>query len=126
MAGSRILLVDDNIQDLLTLTPILESWGLAVTAAGDGDEALEVLQEDEAFSLVLMDIQMPEMDGCDTIGLIRKQARFHDLVIIALTAGNDAAEGKAALAAGANGFIPKPVEHAELKRVIGLLLSQGR
>ncbi|MCP5417270.1 MAG: response regulator [Chromatiaceae bacterium] len=126
LAGSRILLVDDNIQDLLTLTPILESWGLAVTAAGDGDEALEVLQEDEAFSLVLMDIQMPEMDGCDTIGLIRKQARFHDLVIIALTAGNDAAEGKAALAAGANGFIPKPVEHAELKRVIGLLLSQGR
>ena len=104
IAGKRVLLVDDDIRDLLNLTPTLESWGLEVTAAGDGVEALEVLQEDDEFALVLMDIMMPKLDGYDTIKQIREHEQFRNLAIIALTAKADASDRERCLAAGANDF----------------------
>ena len=117
IAGKRVLLVDDDIRDLLKLTPTLEAWGLEVTAAGDGIEALEVLQEDDEFALVLMDIMMPKLDGYDTIRQIREHEQFRDLAIIALTAKTDAADRAACLEAGANDFIAKPVDTAVLKKI---------
>ncbi|MCP4285771.1 MAG: response regulator [Gammaproteobacteria bacterium] len=118
IVGKRILLVDDDIRTLLNLTPTLEAWGLEVTAAGDGIEALEVLQEDDEFALVLMDILMPKLDGYDTIRRIREHQRFSNLAILALTAKTDKADCEACLEAGANGFLTKPVNTEELKRVI--------
>jgi len=118
IVGKRILLVDDDIRTLLNLTPTLEAWGLEVTAAGDGIEALEVLQEDDEFALVLMDILMPKLDGYDTIRRIREHQRFSNLAILALTAKTDKADCEACLEAGANGFLTKPVDTKELKRVI--------
>ncbi|MCP5409270.1 MAG: response regulator [Chromatiaceae bacterium] len=118
IAGKRVLLVDDDIRDLLNLTPTLESWGLEVTAAGDGVEALEVLQEDDEFALVLMDIMMPKLDGYDTIKQIREHEQFRNLAIIALTAKADASDRERCLAAGANDFITKPVVAEVLKKII--------
>ncbi|MCB1862343.1 MAG: response regulator [Gammaproteobacteria bacterium] len=118
IAGKRVLLVDDDIRDLLNLTPTLEAWGLEVTAAGDGIEALEVLQEDDEFALVLMDIMMPKLDGYDTIRKIRQQGQFRDLAIIALTAKVDTADRAACLEAGANDFVAKPVDTEVLKTII--------
>lgn len=118
IAGKRVLLVDDDIRDLLKLTPTLEAWGLEVTAAGDGIEALEVLQEDDEFALVLMDIMMPKLDGYDTIRKIREHGQFRDLAIIALTAKCDAADKAACLEAGANDFVSKPVDTEVLKKII--------
>ena len=118
IAGKRVLLVDDDIRHLLKLTPSLEAWGLEVTAAGDGLEALEVLQEDDEFALVLMDIMMPKLDGYDTIRKIREQEQFKSLAIIVLTAKTDAADRLACLEAGANDFIAKPVDMEVLKKII--------
>jgi len=116
--GERVLLVDDDLRNLLSLTPLLESWGLQVTAAGDGREALETLEEDQDFALVLMDIMMPVLDGYDTIQQIRSNRRLRDLVIIALTAKTTAEDRERCIEAGADDFIPKPVDPEALKELI--------
>ncbi len=115
--GERILLVDDDVRNLLALTPLLESWGLEVLAAADGAEALETLQEEEC-ALVLMDIMMPENDGYATIRRIRDIPQLRALPIIALTAkaGNEAREK--AMDAGADDFMDKPVDPADLKALL--------
>ena len=81
-----MLLVDDDVRNLLALTPLLEKWSMRVMAAGDGPEALETLATGGRFDLVIMDIMMPGMDGNETIRRIRQQERFADLPVIALTA----------------------------------------
>jgi signal transduction histidine kinase/CheY-like chemotaxis protein len=122
--GQRVLLVDDDLRNLLALTPLLEGWGIEVTAAGDGKEAMETLFEDPDYSLVLMDIMMPEMDGYDTIKSIRKDHRFEGLPIIALSAKTGAADREQCIAAGADDFLPKPVDSDALKLLIKQYLSQ--
>ncbi|HEB97373.1 MAG TPA: response regulator [Sedimenticola thiotaurini] len=117
IVGHRVLLVDDDLRNLLALTPVLEGWGLEVTAAGDGNEALEVLAEEE-FSVVLMDIMMPGMDGYDTIRRIRAGGRNRDVAIIALTAKAGDDDRVASLEAGADDFLSKPVDTEELKQII--------
>ena len=113
----RILLVDDDVQNLLTLTPLIEGWGMVVTAAGDGIEALDVLQ-DESFSIVLMDIVMPGVDGCDTIKRIRTQARYQDLAIIVLSTKGTDSECDACIEAGADEIISSPFDSQKLKETI--------
>jgi len=123
IAGKRVLIVDDDIRDLLNMTTLLEQWGMEVTAAGDGIEALEVLQEDEAFALVLMDIMMPKLDGYDTIKKIRELEQFRDLVIIVVTAREETSDKEKCLRAGANGFLNKPVQPEVLEQVVKQYLS---
>ncbi len=117
IVGHRVLLVDDDLRNLLALTPLLEGWGLEVTAAGDGNEALEVLAEEE-FSVVLMDVMMQGMDGYDTIRRIRAGGRNRDVAIIALTAKAGDDDRVASLEAGADDFLSKPVDTEELKQII--------
>ncbi len=116
--GERVLLVDDDLRNLLALTPLLEGWGLEVAAAGDGKEAMETLEEDAEFFLVLMDIMMPEKDGYDTIRDIRAERRFHKLAIIALSANTSAEDRDLCIEAGADDFLPKPIDADELKQLI--------
>jgi signal transduction histidine kinase len=121
--GARILLVDDDVRNLLALTPILEQWGLEVMAAGDGPEALETLETDGEFSLVFMDIMMPGMDGYETIRKIRQQPRFADLPVIALTARSAEEDRRQCHSAGANDCIVKPIDLPELKDMLDKFLS---
>lgn len=116
--GHRVLLVDDDLRTLLALTPLLETWGLEVTAAGDGKEALETLGEDMDYDLILMDSIMPEMDGYDTIRVIREDDRFREMVIIALSTKNTKEDRERCLDAGADDFLPKPVDAEKLKVLI--------
>lgn len=108
-AGERILIVDDDLQSLLTLTPILESWGFDVTAAGDGQEAIETLKEDPDYGIVLIDIMMPELDGYDTIRHIRDKMQLGSPKVIVLTEKNAAADRKRCQDAGADDVLTKPV-----------------
>lgn len=117
-SGERVLLVDDDLHNLLALTPLLESWGLEVTAAGDGKEALETLADDQDFSIVLMDIMMPEMNGYDTIRSIRNEPRMQDLKIIALSAKISVEDRDRCIREGADAFIPKPIGASELKELL--------
>ena len=113
--NARVLVVDDDVRNLLALTPLLEQWKLDVMAAGDGNEALETLATGGDFELVFMDIMMPGMDGYEVIKRLRGQARFSGLPIIALTAKAGADDRQHCLAAGANDCIVKPVDPQELK-----------
>ena len=121
--GARILLVDDDVRNLLALTPILEQWGLEVMAAGDGPEALETLETAGEFRLVFMDIMMPGMGGYDTMRKIRQQARFADLPLIAMTARSTAEDLRKCREAGANDCVIKPLDLPELKNMLDRFLT---
>jgi signal transduction histidine kinase/CheY-like chemotaxis protein len=124
--GARILLVDDDMRNLLALTPILEQWGIEVMAAGDGPEALETLATDGEFSVVFMDIMMPGMDGYETIRRIREEARFADLPVIALTARSSQEDRRQCQEAGASDIIVKPVDLLILKSMLDRYLTSSR
>jgi signal transduction histidine kinase len=124
-SGHRVLLVDDDLQNLLALTPRLEAWGLQVVAAGDAQEALETLNEDTAFSLVLMDLAMPERDGYDTIKEIRNKMQLTALTIIAMGAEDSADEHARCLAAGADDCLADRNDPLALKRIIEKHLGEA-
>ena len=122
LSGRRILLVDNDVDNLLRLTPMLERWGMEVTAAGDADEALSVLEEDEAFSVVLIDVKMPCPEAYDTIQSIREEAG-PDVALLVLMTSTDGDARRSCLEAGADESVTTPVQAAELKDIIERRLS---
>jgi signal transduction histidine kinase len=120
--GQRVLLVDDDLQSLLVLTPRLEAWGFEVVAAGDGQEALDTLNEDQDFSLILMDLMMPEMDGYDTIKHIRESMGLKEIAIIALGNKQAGEERDKSFDVGANEFLAKPISTQLLMRLTRRLI----
>ncbi len=121
--GARILLVDDDVRNLLALTPLLERWGLDVMAAGDGDEALETLASGADFSVVLMDIMMPGTDGLEVIRQLRQSPQFAGLAVIALTARAADEDLHECRAAGADACVVKPVDPQVLKDTLDTFLA---
>ena len=106
-----ILIVDDDLRNVYALANVLDDKGLNVLVAENGENALEQLDENASeIDLVLMDIMMPEMDGCETMQRIRKQTRFKKLPIIALTAKAMKGDRQKCLEAGANDYLSKPLD----------------
>jgi|GEM_PF-1384767 len=123
LQGLRVLLVDDSEINRDIGQRLLELQGAAVRTASHGREALERLQtEPGAFDVVLMDVQMPEMDGLQATRLVRATPGLEQLPIVALTAGALVEERRRALASGMNAFLSKPLDMArlitEVRRVI--------
>ena len=116
-AGRRILLVEDNLINQQVAMEILKNAGRAVVTAGNGREALTLLGEHE-FDLVLMDLQMPEMDGFEATKKIREMEKYHDLPIVAMTAHAMVGDRERCLAAGMNDHTPKPIEPSVLFRTL--------
>ena len=108
LAGARVLLVEDNAVNQELARELLARHGIQVEVANDGAEALARLA-DEAFDGVLMDCQMPVMDGYTATRRLREQPRFRDLPVIAMTANAMAGDREKVLAAGMNDHIPKPI-----------------
>lgn len=123
-AGQRILVVDDDIRNLYSLSAVLEDCGWEVRTAGNGREALDVLAEEGAFDLVLMDIMMPEMDGFEAMQRIRAQDAFTKMPIIALTAKAMRDDRARCIEAGANDYVSKPVDNNKLKAIVKMWLGQ--
>jgi CheY-like chemotaxis protein len=121
--SARVLLVDDDVRNLLALTPLLEQWGLDVMAAGDGEEALDTMATAGPFDVLLIDIMMPGMDGYTVIRQLRKQPGFEDLPVIALTARASDEDRQQCLAAGANDCVVKPLEPRVLKLALNKYLT---
>ncbi len=115
--GARVLLVEDNRINQQVATELLEAMGLVVTPAGNGLEAIEALASG-AFELVLMDVQMPEMDGLQATREIRKEPRFKDLPVLAMTAHAMSGDREKSLAAGMNDHITKPIDPSLLTRAV--------
>ena len=105
---ARILVVEDNPVNQKVLTTILQKQGYQITTANDGVEALQALGR-ESFGLVLMDVQMPEMDGITAAKAIRRNPAWKDLPIIAITAHAMNGDRERCLQAGMTGYISKPV-----------------
>jgi CheY-like chemotaxis protein len=119
LSGLRVLVVDDNRMNLLLVESALKREGVETTLAGDGQQALEILRARPGyFQVVIMDVQMPVMDGLTATRAIRADAALRDLPVIAFTAGVLPEERQAALEAGVNDFLAKPVDLEQLHQVL--------
>lgn len=114
LEGKKILIVDDDMRNIFSLSSSLSEKNIIVFEAENGREALKQLDVFPDIDLVLMDIMMPEMDGYEAIRCIRKNPRFHSLPIIALTAKAMKGDREECLKAGASDYIPKPVDMEKL------------
>jgi CheY-like chemotaxis protein len=113
-AGKKIMVVDDDVRNIFSLTSVLEEHGMNVVFAENGKAALEKLDSTEGIDLVLMDVMMPEMDGYETTRAIREKPKFRALPIIALTAKAMKGDREKCIAAGASDYITKPVDTEQL------------
>ncbi len=120
LEGARVLLVEDNEINRQLTRELLAGAGMIVTTAGNGLEALEALEHREVDA-VLMDVQMPVMDGYEATAEIRRQKRFKDLPIIALTSHAMSGDREKSVEVGMNDHIAKPIDPDQL---FATLLSQ--
>ncbi|WKB51165.1 PAS domain-containing hybrid sensor histidine kinase/response regulator [Eleftheria terrae] len=123
LAGSRVLVVEDNPVNMLIAVAMLEQWGVQVTQAAHGQEALDcVAAEGGRFDAVLMDVHMPGMSGFEATQALRQHHDAQALPIIALTAAALVSEQERTRAVGMNDFVAKPIDqrrlHATLQRWI--------
>jgi len=125
--GLRILLAEDNLINRAVATGILEKMGLTVRHAGTGREAVEAFGED-TFDLILMDVQMPEMDGFEATKKIREleKATGGHMPIVAMTAHAMAGDRERCLAAGMDDYVSKPLRKEDLLRSLQAAAPQAR
>jgi CheY-like chemotaxis protein len=120
LAGTRVLIVDDDMRNIFALTSVLENQGMHVSFAEDGRAAMRALEEEGDVDLILMDVMMPEMDGYETMRAIRDNPRYGRLPIIAITAKALKDDREKCIAAGASDYMPKPVDTDKLLELIRL------
>ena len=120
----KVLVVDDDMRNIFALTQVLEASRMKVVMASNGEKALEILNKENDFDLILMDIMMPVMDGYETMERIRKDKRFNTLPIIALTAKAMKEDRDKSMAAGANDYLSKPVDLQKLFNLMRIWLYQ--
>ncbi|RNI22470.1 hybrid sensor histidine kinase/response regulator [Rufibacter latericius] len=123
LQNARILLAEDNSVNQMLVTKILKDHRVRVSVVNNGREALDLLAE-QPFDLLLMDMQMPEMDGYEAMQYIRHQMpEFQQIPIIALTAHATQGEFEKCLGAGANSYVSKPFKAEKLLQEISILLQ---
>jgi CheY-like chemotaxis protein len=122
VSGKKILIVDDDVRNIFSLTSMLEDHGMQVRFAENGNQALAELEKDPQVDAILMDVMMPEMDGYETTRAIRKMDRFRTLPIIALTAKAMKGDREKCIEAGASDYITKPVEPDQLLSLLRVWL----
>jgi two-component system chemotaxis response regulator CheY len=125
MDRPRVLIVDDSptMRQLLTLA-LKRVKDVDLAEAGDGMDALQKLSADH-FDLVLVDINMPVMDGLKLISLVRADERLKDLTVVVITTEGAKEDREKAIALGANDYVTKPVQPNQVARVVQSLLKLG-
>jgi HAMP domain-containing protein/CheY-like chemotaxis protein/signal transduction histidine kinase len=114
LVGKKVLVVDDDVRNIFALSSVLERRGMTVLTAGTGREAISTLEATPDMAIVLMDIMMPEMDGYETMQVIRQNPSFRRLPIVALTAKAMKGDREKCLEAGASEYLAKPVNTEQL------------
>ena len=105
-----VLLVDDDQRNIFALSAVLKARGYTVFSAANIRDAYTILEGPGQISIILMDMMMPDMDGYEAIPLIKNDARFASIPVIAVTAQAMAGDKEKSLAAGADGYVAKPVD----------------
>jgi len=116
--GARVLVVEDNDINLQVAREMLQSAGLLVDTAGNGALGVEAVKQQGPYALVLMDMQMPVMDGIQATHLLRADQRYADLPIVAMTANAMTQDRERCKAAGMNDFLSKPFDLEQLWNII--------
>jgi CheY-like chemotaxis protein len=124
LVGKKVLVVDDDVRNIFALSSVLERRGMEVLTAGTGYEAIHTLETTPGIAIVLMDIMMPEMDGYQTMQVIRQNADFRRLPIVALTAKAMKGDREKCLEAGASDYLAKPVNTEQLLSALRLWLHR--
>ncbi|HXS18627.1 MAG TPA: response regulator, partial [Polyangiaceae bacterium] len=119
-----VLLAEDDMRTVYSLSALLQSRGCEVLVAENGREALELLAHHDRIKCLITDIMMPEMDGYETMAHIRAQSRFQNLPIVALTARAMPGERERCLAKGADAYLTKPVDAQQLIATLVSLLEE--
>jgi HAMP domain-containing protein/CheY-like chemotaxis protein/signal transduction histidine kinase len=124
LIGRKVLVVDDDVRNIFALSSVLERRGMSVLTAGTGREAIEMIESTPDLGIVLMDIMMPEMDGYETMQVIRQNPIFRRLPIIALTAKAMKGDREKCLEAGASEYLAKPVNTEQLLSALRMWLHR--
>jgi CheY-like chemotaxis protein/signal transduction histidine kinase/HAMP domain-containing protein len=124
LAGKKVLVVDDDVRNIFALSSVLERRGMIVQTAGTGREAITMLESTPDIAIVLMDVMMPEMDGYETMQVIRQNSSFRRLPIIALTAKAMKGDREKCLEAGASEYLAKPVNTEQLLSALRIWLHR--
>ena len=124
LVGKKVLVVDDDVRNIFALSSVLERRGMIVLIASTGREAIATLESTPDVAIVLMDIMMPEMDGYETMQVIRQNAAFRRLPIIALTAKAMKGDREKCLEAGASEYLAKPVNTEQLLAALRMWLHR--
>lgn len=125
LSGKKVLITDDDVRNIFSLTKALEKYKVDVIVAMDGKDALKQIQQNPDIDVILMDMMMPEMDGYDTIKEIRKMPAYKRLPIIAVTAKSMIGEREKCITAGASDYISKPVDIDQLLSLLRVWLYES-
>jgi CheY-like chemotaxis protein len=124
LVGKTVLLVDDDARNIFALSSVLERRGMQVLTATTGNEAIALVESTPDLAIVLMDIMMPEMDGYQTMQVIRANPGLRRLPIIALTAKAMKGDREKCLDAGASDYLAKPVNTEQLMSALRMWLHR--
>jgi HAMP domain-containing protein/CheY-like chemotaxis protein/predicted transcriptional regulator len=124
LVGRTVLLVDDDARNIFALSSVLERRGMHVLTATTGSEAIALVESRPDLAIVLMDIMMPQMDGYQTMEVIREDPKFRRLPIIALTAKAMKGDREKCLEAGASDYLAKPVNTEQLLSALRMWLHR--
>jgi CheY-like chemotaxis protein len=125
LAGESILIVDDNAANLKLARVILTSEGYEVRTAGDAEEALAAVRE-HAPALILMDIQLPGMDGLELTRRLKADPKTRGIAILALTAYAMKGDEERMLTAGCDGYVAKPINRQRLIQQIAQMVTRSK
>jgi CheY-like chemotaxis protein/signal transduction histidine kinase/HAMP domain-containing protein len=124
LIGRKVLVVDDDVRNIFALSSVLERRGMTVLSAGTGREAIATIESTPDLAIVLMDIMMPEMDGYETMQVIRQNPALRRLPIVALTAKAMKGDRERCLEAGASEYLAKPVNTEQLLSALRMWLHR--
>lgn len=125
LSGKKILITDDDVRNIFSLTKALEKYKVEVVVAMDGNHAIQQIKENPDVDVILMDMMMPELDGYEAIKEIRKMPKFKRLPIIAITAKSMIGEREKCITAGASDYISKPVDIDQLLSLLRVWLYES-